>query len=180
MNAEKAVQRKLIKELKKSALDEQSKLYLSGQIFEKVEQLPQFIKAKTVLAYWSLPDEVNTHSFIQKWYRQKRFVLPVVKGNDLDLRIFNGIEWMEKGAAFGILEPANPAETLEIDDIDLVIVPGVAFDAKGNRLGRGKGYYDKLLASHKLYKVGVCFPFQLIPEVAVSTHDIPMDLVVTP
>lgn len=180
MNTEKAIQRKLIKELKKSALNEQGKLNLSKQIFDKVELLPQFIKAKTVLAYWSLPDEVNTHSFILKWNRDKRFILPVVNGNDLDLRIFNGIEKMERGAAFGILEPVRTDENIEIKDIDLAIVPGVAFDAKGNRLGRGKGYYDKLLVSNRIYKVGVCFPFQLLPQVAVSDHDIPMDIVVTP
>ena len=173
---EKNQQRKIIRDIKQN-FNDQVKLNKSEKIFHQVEKIPEFIKAKTILAYWSLPDEVNTHPFVLKWHKEKRVILPVVNGNELDLKVFSGLESMEKGSSFGILEPTS-TEVVTISDIDFAIVPGVAFDLQGNRLGRGKGYYDKLLSNNKLFKVGICFSFQLLPNVAVSEFDIPMDQVI--
>lgn len=90
---------------------------------------------------------------------------------------------MEAGA-YGIMEPEGPAFTA-YDDIDLIIIPGVAFDVKHNRLGRGKGYYDRFLQQMQqmrqthAYKIGVCFPQQLVDSIPVTAYDIPMDEVVS-
>ena len=85
---------------------------------------------------------------------------------------------MEKGVAFGIDEPiGNVYDNPE--KIDLIVVPGVAFDKKNNRLGRGKAYYDKLLKTANTFKVGICFDFQLIDSVPVDKYDIKMDLVIS-
>lgn len=93
---------------------------------------------------------------------------------------------MEAGA-YGIMEPEGPAFTA-YDDIDLIIIPGVAFDVKHNRLGRGKGYYDRFLQQMQqmqqmqqthAYKIGVCFPHQLVDNIPVTAYDIPMDEVVS-
>ena len=77
--------------------------------------------------------------------------------------------------AFHIMEPVGEPYT-DYDKIDVVLVPGMAFDAAGHRLGRGRGYYDRFLTAHShLYKIGVCFPFQRVAEVPVEEHDICVD-----
>ena len=85
---------------------------------------------------------------------------------------------MQKGA-FGIWEPKPDGEEAVEGAIDLIIVPGVAFDRQCHRLGRGRGFYDRLLSSLDVPKVGICFDFQLVPSVPVESFDYPMDHVVT-
>jgi len=165
-----------IKELKKEvALEEKKrKSYI---IFEKVEKMNAFKNAHVIMAYWSMNDEVFTHDFVQKWYKHKRIILPSVKGDELELRIFEGVENMRAGEAFGILEPEGIFDG-ELSEIDLIIVPGVAFDIENNRLGRGKAYYDKLLKNTSAVKIGVCFDFQLLDKIPVDEYDIKMDVVI--
>lgn len=130
------------------------------------------------MLYHSLKDEVDTHAFIRKWSRKKRILLPVVVGDDLELRIYTGPEDMTIGA-YGIKEPIGELFT-DYAAIDFIAVPGVAFDRSGNRLGRGKGYYDRLLPRiPSAYKAGICFPFQLVEEVPAEAFDIRMDEVIT-
>ena len=81
--------------------------------------------------------------------------------------------------AFHIEEPTGN-ETVDPDTLELIVVPAVAYDRKGNRLGRGKGFYDRLLGSTKATKVGVAYEFQIVDEVPVEQHDIPMDIVISP
>lgn len=82
-------------------------------------------------------------------------------------------------SSYGIEEPVGEAFT-DYTSIDLIIVPGVAFDCKGNRLGRGKGFYDRLLPQiSSAYKVGICFPYQLVKEVPAEVFDIRMDEIIT-
>ena len=76
-------------------------------------------------------------------------------------------------------EPKPDGEEAEAGEIDLIIVPGVAFDAQCHRLGRGRGFYDRLLSSLHAPKIGICFDFQLVPSVPVESFDHPMDHVVT-
>ena len=115
----------------------------SAEILAALEAHPAFRAATTVLLYHSLKDEVDTHEFIRKWSREKRILLPVVVGDDLELRLYTGPEDLKPGA-YGIEEPTGELFT-DYADIDFIVVPGVAFDRNGNRLGRGKGYYDRLL-----------------------------------
>ena len=125
-----------------------------------------------------MSDEVFTHDFIQKFYKTKKIILPVVDGENLILKEFTGVSNMTEGVSYGIMEPAGETFT-EIEKIDLIITPGVAFDKSGNRLGRGKAYYDKLLKSTNAFKVGVCFNFQFLDWVPTDMHDIKMDLVLS-
>ena len=158
----------------KNVVTLEEKTSRSKGILEKVEKLPEFVAAKTVMLYWAMSDEVQTSDFVIKWAASKRVILPCVNGNDLDLRVFRGVEDLIAGENFGIPEPSGELFTA-YDEIDLILVPGVAFDVENNRMGRGKAYYDKLLLSLKAYKLGVSFDFQLLQSVPTDEHDIKMD-----
>ena len=98
----------------------------SAEILAALEAHPAFRAATTVLLYHSLKDEVDTHEFIRKWSREKRILLPVVVGDDLELRLYTGPEDLKPGA-YGIEEPTGELFT-DYADIDFIVVPGVAFD----------------------------------------------------
>lgn len=165
----------LLKTLHKSSTTHQSQ---SAEILAALEAHPAFRAAYTVLLYHSLPDEVDTHSFIKKWSGKKQILLPVVTGDELKLRIYTGPEDLATGS-YGIEEPTGDLFT-DYTSIDFIAVPGVAFDRNGNRLGRGKGYYDRLLPRiPSAYKVGICFPFQIVEEVPAEPFDIRMDEIIT-
>ncbi len=166
--------RKQIATEKKKYTKEQ-KLELSNTIWNHIEQLPSFRESQTLLVYHSLSDEVYTHEFIEKWSDKKQILLPVVKGDKLVLRSYE--KYNLTSGVFGIQEPTGTDFT-EWDKIDFIIIPAIAYDIKGNRLGRGGGYYDRLLPQLKGMKVGVCFPFQLVDQLPVEDFDIQVDLVI--
>ena len=138
-------------------------------------------EAGTLLLYYPLSDEVDVRLLIREAFEDgKRVLLPVVKGDELELHLYEGESSLRKGA-FGIMEPQGPLFAPEhYDEIDLAIIPGVAFDKEGHRLGRGKGYYDRLLPKLESAKlVGVCWPFQLLDEVPSEPHDISVEEVIS-
>lgn len=149
----------------------------STSLLEKLVDHPRFRQAKTVLLYYSLPDEVQTHEFVKQISKDKLVILPVVTGDELELKVYAGESAMKKGC-FGIDEPTGETIT-DFSTIDIAIIPGVGFDKHGNRLGRGKGYYDRLLPKLQSYNIGICFSFQVIPEIPVEPFDRPMDEVWT-
>lgn len=164
-----------LKNLHKSTAAHRSQ---SAEILAALEAHPAFRAANTVLLYYSLPDEVDTHDFIGKWSTKKRILLPVVAGNDLELRVYTNPADLAVGA-YGIGEPTGALFT-DYAAIDFIAVPGVAFDRNGNRLGRGKGYYDRLLPRiPAAYKAGICFPFQIVEEIPAEPFDIRMDEIIT-
>jgi len=167
--------RKYIKKLK--ALHQATALADSEAIMQKLETDVHFLQAQTVLLYHSLPDEVNTHDFIRKWGQVKTLLLPVVVGDNLELKVYSPSQELHPGA-FGISEPDGITFT-DYASIGFVAVPGMAFDKAGNRLGRGKGYYDRLLPNlPNAYKAGICYPYQLVEEVPTEATDIKMDGVI--
>jgi 5-formyltetrahydrofolate cyclo-ligase len=151
---------------------------LSEEILSRVESLPAFAEASVVLAYNSLDDEVYTRGFLNRWFEKKILLLPKVAGDTLTLHRYLGEDSVSKGA-FGIDEPTTPCFE-EWDKVDLVLVPGVAFDAAGNRLGRGRGYYDRLLSElpEAARLVGVCYDFQMLPHITTEANDVPMHKVI--
>ena len=174
---DKAEVRKQIRELKR-AVPLEEKILRSEGIMRQVEALPAFQQATTVLLYWSMADEVQTHAFVEKWYKDKVLLLPCVDGDDLRLRQYTGPECMVAGEQFGIGEPTGE-EIMNLDAVELIMVPGVAFDRMGNRMGRGRGFYDRLLKSTpNAMKVGVAFDFQLLDSVPTEPHDVKMDKVI--
>ena len=176
MNSNKKELRKYVAGLK--ILHTTSTTQASADVLSRLEAHPAFLQAHTILLYHSLPDEVRTHDFIRKWSAHKQVLLPVVIGDDLELRRYTGPADLKKGA-YGIEEPAGEPFT-DYESIDLAVIPGVAFDVHGNRLGRGKGYYDRLLPRlPHTYKIGICFPFQLLEEIPTEAQDVRMDEVLS-
>lgn len=163
--------------LLKKQLTQEQKEKEAKTVFDKIESLSEFKTAKTVLMYWSTPDELPTHNFIKKWSTQKTIILPSIKGDRLLLKKFTADTKMIQ-RTLGIFEPDLP-DTFK-GKIDLVIVPGVAFDSKKNRLGRGKGYYDRFFKRNKTMKIGVGFDFQLVATIPVNKRDKQMDIIITP
>lgn len=146
---------------------------LSQNITDKIEKHPWFTKAQCILLYHSLPDEVYTHEIIEKYKSLKKLLLPTVVGDELELHVYATDSVVRQGK-FNISESeGNLFEDYPM--IDLAIIPGVAFDTKGNRIGRGKGYYDRLLPQIHCPKLGICFQFQIVDEIPSDRHDIPVD-----
>ena len=142
---------------------------------------PLLAEAKTIMAYYSLPDEVNTHALIDDLVAEGKTVLlpKVISDDTMELRRYTDLADLQEGA-YQILEPVGEPFT-DFAAIDLILVPGLAFDAAGHRLGRGRGYYDRFLHSRNrpyCVKIGVCFDFQKVDEVPVDAHDMAMDKVV--
>jgi 5-formyltetrahydrofolate cyclo-ligase len=173
--------RRQIKQIKRQFTPQQLE-ELSLPVISRLK--PLLAEVQTIMAYYSLPDEVNTHGLIDDLVAEgKTVLLPKVTGPDtMELRRYTGRDDLQEGA-YHILEPMGELFT-DFSSIDLILVPGLAFDAAGHRLGRGRGYYDRLLSSlftihSSLFSsIGVCFDFQKVDEVPVDAHDIAMDKVV--
>ena len=146
-------------------------------VFDRLEQSAAFLLAENILLYHSLPDELSTREFLDKWSGRKHFFLPRVNGVNLDILPYDRSH-MALGA-FHIEEPQGD-DTADINSIELIVVPAIAYDKRGNRVGRGKGYYDRLLQSTAATKIGVGYDFQLISEdIPVEPHDVAVDIVIT-
>lgn len=175
--------RRLMRE-RKRAVPTDEKLRRSDIIMHRLEHTPDFAAAQVVLLYWSMDDEVQTHAFVNKWYKDKVLLLPCVQGDDLVLRQYTGPECMVSGEQFGIGEPAKGAagsdDWTDLEAVQLIAVPGVAFDPAGNRMGRGRGFYDRLLKSTpNAVKIGLAYDFQMLDTIPTEPHDVRMDHVLT-
>lgn len=142
----------------------------SARIAAQIEESERFVRADIVALYWPLPGEVDLRALIGRWAGRKRIALPSVVGRELVWREFTG-ELTE--GRFGIGEATGAP--IEPQDIDLVVVPGMAFTASGERLGRGGGYYDRALKKMRAYRVGVSFRERIVKKIAHKAYDIAMD-----
>ena len=161
----------------KKRIGKEELLQMSLPATEQIEANEQYRNANIVMLYHPLWDEVDVRPLFDRALATgKRVILPTVKGDDIiPVEITTETEWVV--GDFDILEPV--AEAYD-GSIDLVVVPGVAFDNNRNRLGRGKGYYDRFLVQHpNAYRLGVCFKFQIVPEVPTEPFDFPMNEVIT-
>ena len=172
---EKSDIRRKIKAMRQM-LSEAERISAAEEVFNRLEQTAAFLMADKVLMYHSLPDELSTHAYLKKWGSRKRFYLPRVNGVNLDILPYDESR-LELGS-FHFEEPTGN-DTVDADEIELIVVPAVAYDRRGNRLGRGKGFYDRLLSSARATKIGVGYEFQLVDEIPAEPHDVPMDYVIT-
>ncbi|MDE6176295.1 MAG: 5-formyltetrahydrofolate cyclo-ligase [Paramuribaculum sp.] len=161
----------------KSLLSSEDKERAADALFARIEQMAAFMMADNILVYHSLPDELPTHRFIDRWHGRKNFYLPRVNGVNLDIFPYDRTR-LHLGA-FRIEEPDGDIPT-PLSEIELIIVPGIAFDRNGRRVGRGKGFYDRLLRDSTATKVGIGYDFQFIADdIESESHDVDMDIVVT-
>ncbi|MCG3177236.1 MAG: hypothetical protein MOGMAGMI_02204 [Candidatus Omnitrophica bacterium] len=153
-------------------------------IEERFLQMDAYRKARLVLYYVSMPQEVDTFRLMESALAQgKRVAVPAcdTAGTDLGVYELSSLGQLRPGT-LGILEPeVSTCEAVVLAEIDLVVVPGLAYDLRKNRLGRGKGYYDRFLSRlpESVPKVALAFDFQIVDEVPVEDHDVPLDVVLT-
>ncbi|MFN3479249.1 MAG: 5-formyltetrahydrofolate cyclo-ligase [Thermodesulfovibrionales bacterium] len=170
--------------IKRDSIDPEKKKEKDRLIMDKVFSLPYFEKAKTAFYFVSFRSEVSTLPQIEEALRRgKRIILPKVDNINKRLRLFEIHNTGEiKPGFMGIPEPDVPPEReRDINDVDLVIMPGVAFDTNGNRLGYGAGYYDKLLSGlkKKIPLIAIAYEEQIVDSLPAESHDVRVNMIVT-
>ena len=158
---------------------------MSRKVQEALLSSEEFKDSQVVMTYVSLPTEVDTYEIMKKTLeRGKKLAVPsidIVSQQIVASELTSTNNLVE--GHFGIYEPKNgAAKTIPLEEIDLIVIPGIAFDKKNMRLGRGKGYYDKFLANKGLSsakKIGLAFKFQVVDSLPSDPHDIPVSRVIT-
>jgi 5-formyltetrahydrofolate cyclo-ligase len=150
-------------------------LMRSVQLWAKVAELPEFGRAETVMAFVGFNGEPDTDPLLARLTVEgKRLLLPRVEPAGI---VAADGDWPLVASKFGVQEPTGPA--VDVGEIDLVIVPGLAFTVDGDRLGYGQGYYDRFLPTVCARSVGVCFTDQLVDVMPLTEHDVRVDVVVS-
>lgn len=169
---------------KREDLDPNYRELASEKIIQKVMELEEFKRAKTIMTFVSFSSEVDTLTFIDEcWKLGKRVATPLAVMKTKELLIYEINNWKQlQPGVYGILEPIPAKDRLiKPGEIDLVINPGVAFDTELNRMGYGGGFYDRFY--HKLNKscirVAIGFEMQIVEEVPTDQYDIPVDMLIT-
>jgi 5-formyltetrahydrofolate cyclo-ligase len=189
MSVDAQAQKAAIREqARKNRVAQKNKDEISRAICAKFIALPAYQSAKSVMWYVDAGSEVRTrHTLPEALTHGKRVVVPwcVVETNTLELFLLEDMSELVEGA-YKILEPKEelrrlPAKVVQPRELDLVMVPGTAFDPRGGRMGQGKGYYDRLLATARpdAPLVALAFDCQIFDEIPVAPHDVFMDVVLT-
>ena len=149
-------------------------------LWERLE--PQLQSAHTILFFSPLPDELDVWPLLEKLLASKICALPafdLATQTYVARRIQNLISDIG-GGKFGVREPAANCAEIPLAKFDLILVPALAFDLRGNRLGRGRGFYDRLLKKATGIKCGVGYDFQLLETIPTEPHDVAVNFIVTP
>jgi len=145
--------------------------------------LDEFKEAKTILFYVSYDNEVYTHEMIKESLEvKKQVVVPKTDMNKRTILCSTLTKWDDLLAgAYNILEPRQEClNEVSPESIDLIIMPGIAFDCQGNRIGHGMGYYDRLLKKKmNAHRLGLAFEFQIVENIPTEPHDIKVEKIVT-
>ena len=163
---------------KRDILSREEIIPKSQKIAKNLFALSEFKKSKTAVFFVSFGSEVHTHEMIAKALKAKTVAVPKVINNEIVPSIIHDLENLVEGK-FRILEPMDSIK-VSSKSIDVVIVPGLAFDLNGHRVGYGFGYYDRFLRTvPKAAKIGLCFDFQLVEKIENHELDVPVDFIVT-
>ena len=161
---------------KRNSLDAKEIAGLSKRVQEFVLDSKELKSAKVVGAYYAFGSEVKTDLILEKARALgKKIALPSVEGESLSFYELSSGKYLVKGR-FGIMEPLPYGP---VDKIDLLIIPGIAFDKKGYRLGYGKGYYDKFLAKKNVFSIGLAYSFQLLESLPNAEYDKRLNAIAT-
>lgn len=174
---------------KRNNLSDSEIILMSNSIKKQILQLDMYKNASNILSFISFGKEVNTKELIKSSLDcQKHLYAPRVDNKSMDFYKINNLEDLVT-SKFGVSEPIPDDDNLfevsedRVKEKTIMIIPGLAFDNKGNRLGYGKGYYDQYLSreyAKDFIKIAVAYDFQIIDEVPTDEYDIPIDYIVTP
>ena len=177
MELDKQSIRKTMKQ-KRLFLDKETFFHNSQKILEKVIHHPQYIKAHVIGVYVSMNNEVDTLHLIEHMLKEHIVVTPKVNGDDMNFYRIHSFDDLKEGY-FHVLEPTTD-EVFCYKDIDLMVVPMLAFDQNNHRVGYGKGYYDKYFSKgFKGYKLGLAFSFQKVDKIITDAYDLALDEIIT-
>jgi len=153
----------------------------SGRIVDALESTTAFAQARMVVGFWPLSDEPDVRRLLERALALgKRVCLPRVASERVDLVAVHDLGFAGKASGLGVWEP-TAGKVVPSSEVDLVLAPGMAFDARGVRLGRGKGFFDRLLVDRttEWMVCGVCFGVAMVDEVPRESHDALVDAVAT-
>lgn len=178
-SVQKAELREVLKK-ERSSLSATQREHWDEEILSKFWQLPEYVAGEKIMVYLSFGDEINTWPILDKaWQDGKRIFVPKVRKYPNEMIVIEIESKADlKPSLWGIYEPIIE-EPVDPRILDLVVVPGLAFDAQGYRLGYGGGYYDRFLPQTLGYKVGFCYQ-QFLQDIPIFPWDQPVDLVITP
>ncbi len=153
----------------------------SSRVVNRLLKLPEYQKAEKILGYASFGTEVDTLPLLRRAVREKKEVfLPRLSGKSIRIFRVRDLRRDLKTGAFGILEPVRSSRQGKPSELDMILVPGLGFDRKGNRLGRGLGYFDRFLKKAKrARKAALAFGEQIVKKIPCEAHDVRVDLIVT-
>lgn len=163
-------------------LSDEKRVKYTGQLAEQLSNLVEWQQAKTIGITISIPPEISTYSIIElAWQEGKKVAVPKCypKEKTMEFKFISSFDQLESVYS-GLLEPVNGTETTAVNEMDLIIVPGLAFTKEGHRLGFGGGYYDRFLTTYKGNTLALAFPFQLVDDLPMEMHDIPVQKIITP
>ena len=158
-----------------------ARLELTSRAVALLLQQPEWNRVHAIMGYHALADELDMSAALRTaWEEGKTVALPryLADAGVYGAAVFRGENLSAR--TFGIHEPGPEAPALPLNRLDFVLVPGVAFDRSGRRLGRGKGFYDRLLAEVTGVKCGVALEEQIVERLPSEPHDVAMDLILTP
>jgi 5-formyltetrahydrofolate cyclo-ligase len=165
---------------KRRYLTAYEKVKLDNEITSRLVKLDEWKKAKNILIYVSHKYEINTLKLIKKAISDKNIIVPKthIRFDTLSLHQIDNPDDLTEGR-YSLLEPHPGTLILSPSEIDLAIIPGIAFDKKGHRIGYGKAYYDRLNKHLKCPKISLAYSFQIVDNIPAQKHDIPIDLIIT-
>ena len=179
---EKSLLRRTIRQ-KLAALSSEARAAHSAQLDERLNSLTIWREAQTILAFAALQDEPDLDALLAEAISAgRRIALPQFVGGETGYQAVLVRDWREGlvPARFGVREPKSGSPVVPWKQLDLVLVPGLAFDRRGARLGRGRGFYDRLLVDCAGHRCGVAFDAQIVEAVPEEAHDRRMNSILTP
>ena len=166
----------------RNGLSEEDRLEFSRAIGERFFHLPMVRDAARLMLFLSFGSEVDTWLLLEQAIAMgKSVVAPICLPATKELALYPISDGKEAVPGhWGILEPPRAGEAISPDTLDVVVVPGIAFDGAGQRVGYGGGYYDRFLPrADRAWKIGVCYDLQLVDSLPYAPHDVPVDVIVT-
>ena len=176
VSVQKAALRKHLLE-KRDAISDEFRNISSSKIYQNLKQVDSYINSHNIACYFSIGSEIDTYDIMLGILEQgKNMLLPKIVDNNLEFYVVPNLEKLEKGT-FDIMEPKDSCKKAE--NIDCILVPTIGISKSGDRLGYGRGYYDKFLSSTGAVKISLTYSKQIVKSIPNESHDIKIDLIIT-